>query len=414
MLAVFQSRQSGPEPLSASLRSSACSFIAFTTMFFCFSGGRLGEAEIKSLLASPYKTSNELCNCVDASFEIIPIKTFLSWGGAHLCTIQDEARFPHSPTSSKYLNAGGYIGAATNLAQMVREVRSFAEECQSSEVLRRTRECGSGEGNPDQYLFMKFFWANQDTVALDVHQSIFGNFIEIEKDICPDGWKPRCAVTPCCTTSDRIENFGRLAYRQYQTRGCGTFRRVVDVPGFDHPERVWANYLEGGAAADSEEEYSSSNEIYKTENDPPWNPPLNLGRTELQSYLQKKETYLMGSSEDSESETLTDISSDSEGNVKLKPNFKLSFNSTELSLSPTLHDKTNYPHQDIDLFNLPISWHGNGCGKWIYILSLDALSGQCPVVSHLAATEGRHRLKQDQEVLTRLENMQKRRWNDER
>ncbi|CAE8696682.1 unnamed protein product, partial [Polarella glacialis] len=32
---------------------------------------------------------------------------------------------------------------------------------------------------------------------------------------------------------------------------------------------------------------------------------------------------------------------------------------------------------------LPVSWHGNGAGKWLYLLALDRLSMRCPVVANL-------------------------------
>ena len=153
-----------------------------------------------------------------------------------------------------------------------------------------TRECGSGESNPDQYLFMKFFWESMDIAALDYHQLIFGNFIEIEQMPCPDGWKPRCAISPCCTLSDRIENFSNFMYNVYSVNECSVYRR-------DH---------------------------------------------------------------------------------------------------------------------LPIMWHGNGCGKWLYLLSLDQLSHKCTPVSQLSVTVVRDSIYEDNDMLQRLERMQKRRWHDER
>lgn len=65
-------------------------------------------------------------------------------------------------------------------------------------------------------------------------------------------------------------------------------------------------------------------------------------------------------------------------------------------------------------WNLPISWHGNGCGKWIFIMTLDALSWQCPVVAQLTSTLVRDQVMKDQEVMNKIEAMQKRRWDDVR
>lgn len=153
---------------------------------------------------------------------VVSSERLCGWGGAHLCTMEDAGRYPASPTTSKFLNAGGYVGSAQALTEMISTVISFVDECKFHP---ETRECGSGEGNPDQYMFMKYFWTHQDSVGLDNYQSIFGNFIEVERQACPDGWKPRCAIEPCCTRSDRIEAFSRIAHGLYETRGCSVYRR---------------------------------------------------------------------------------------------------------------------------------------------------------------------------------------------
>lgn len=197
--------------------------------------------------------------------------------------------------TSKYLNAGGYIGPADNLIHMISTVIEYAAECTSTEEMRKTRECGSGESNPDQYLFKKYFWGHQDVAILDYHQIIFGNYIEIEKAPCPDGWKPRCAITPCCTLSDRIENFHYFAHTMYEIDECSVWRKTTHRPQ-----------------------------------------------------------------------------------------------------------------------HLPVMWHGNGCGKWLYLLSLDQLSYKCTPVAQLSSTVVRDSIYEDNDMLNRLERLQKRRWNDER
>jgi len=180
----------------------------------------------------------------------------------------------------------------------VSEVIGYAEACQSAE-LRQTRECGSGESSPDQYLFKKYFWryggvgasekppavvsgstalsGEKKFIALDYYQSIFGNTIEIEQHACVDGWKPRCAIEPCCTQSDRIEHFGHLGYTKFLVRECSVFRRNEILP----PGAV------GGAAA--------------------------------------------GGSQSGDPGGVASV-------------------------------------------NLPITWHGNGCGKWLFLIALDQLS----------------------------------------
>merc|ERR1712194_319308 len=150
--------------------------------------------------------------------------------------------------------------------------------------------------------------------------------------------------------SDRIENFHNLTHEIYQTRGCSTFRREVDKV---IPE---SRNFRGG------EEY------------PPRNPSLRLGQLPQDRYMR--------------------------GEVK------------DLTMLATTSAVTQLPLPYE--YNLPVTWHGNGCGKWIYILSLDTMAQQCPMVAELATKQAKKRLREDQEVLEVVESNQKRRWNDER
>ncbi|CAD7943236.1 unnamed protein product [Amoebophrya sp. A120] len=325
------------------------------------------------------------------------------WGGAHLCTTEDEANFPNSPTLSKYLNAGGYLGSAGHLAAMIGVVMQFAAECQQ-EHLRKTRECGSGEGSPDQYLFMKYFWANQATSALDVWQTIFGNFIEVENLPCQDGWVPRCAVSPCCTRSDRIENFSPIAHGLYSTRGCSVFRQ-------------------------KEERLNSETA--------PEAPDLFLRRKQLEKWVQaggpmsdRGRSSIVGDSTSTHQEAGTTrvdkvevpgaagenvpAAAPSGGGHTVVPSTSSSsslYPDTDVRVGTPFEDETDEYQQP---WHLPISWHGNGCGKWIFIMSLDALSRQCPIVAQLTTILVRDQATNDREVLARIEAGQKRRWEDPR
>merc|ERR1712048_565047 len=146
---------------------------------------------------------------------------------------------------------GGYIGPAYALADMIFAVLEAKNAASGAE---REKSAES-----DQYFFKRYFWDNQDTIALDYNQSIFGNFLEVSKRSCESGWIPQCAFKPCCTESDNFYLMPELFYGHYEVRGCAVWR---------------------------------------------------------------------------------------DG-------------------------------------NLPISWHGNGAGKWLYLLSLDGLSRHCAIVANL-------------------------------
>jgi len=144
------------------------------------------------------------------------------WGGAYLCSVEEANRYPDSPTLSKFLNAGGYIGRAQDLLAMISEVmEKRSEHCDPNPD---SRYCGGPGGEADQYFFMLYFWNHLDTVALDYHHEIFGNFLEVGEYPCLNEWKPRCAVVPCCTESDDIKNFNQTYNARYKTKGCAVWR----------------------------------------------------------------------------------------------------------------------------------------------------------------------------------------------
>jgi len=151
------------------------------------------------------------------------------WGGAHLCSREDEARYPAAPTDSKYLNAGGYLGPAALLEAIIREVLRTAESAKRDAALgdlrAKTTATDAAGGETDQYFFKLYFWQHPEVVALDYHQSIFGNFLEVESSPCYDGWQPRCAVQPCCTLSDSFKRFRETFYGNYQVKACSIWRR---------------------------------------------------------------------------------------------------------------------------------------------------------------------------------------------
>merc|ERR1712039_241389 len=53
------------------------------------------------------------------------------WGGAHMCSDEDDATYPKAPTDSKYLNAGGYIGPAAALDKIITRVLQMASQAKS-------------------------------------------------------------------------------------------------------------------------------------------------------------------------------------------------------------------------------------------------------------------------------------------
>ncbi|CAK9010243.1 unnamed protein product [Durusdinium trenchii] len=147
---------------------------------------------------------------------IMSTERLCGWGGAKFCSIEDEARYPEAPTDSKYLNAGGYIGPAEALQDMI------------SAVLRM-KSTATGEHRQkgqlsDQYFFKLYFWDHQDKIALDYHQLIFGNFLEIANRPCESDWAPVCAVKPCCTESDNFRRFHQLFFSRYKVKGCAVWR----------------------------------------------------------------------------------------------------------------------------------------------------------------------------------------------
>lgn len=160
------------------------------------SGGVDGQGPWKPIVAS----SERLCG----------------WGGAKLCSDEDERRYPDSPTDSKYLNAGGYLGPADAISTMITAVLELKENARGD-----VREKGR---DSDQYFFKRYFWEHQDMIALDYNQSIFGNFLEVVNRPCENDWVPQCAKRPCCTESDNFRHFHKLFYGRYQVRGCAVWR----------------------------------------------------------------------------------------------------------------------------------------------------------------------------------------------
>lgn len=139
------------------------------------------------------------------------------WGGAKLCSEEDEARYPESPTDSKYLNAGGYMGPAGALSEMIDDVLLRKESADEVDT-----EKGR---DSDQYFFKRYFWDNKHMIALDYGQTIFGNFLEIVNKLCENDWVPLCAVKPCCTESDHFKTFHSTFYGRYDVRRCSVWRQ---------------------------------------------------------------------------------------------------------------------------------------------------------------------------------------------
>jgi len=147
---------------------------------------------------------------------VVSSERLCGWGGAKLCSDEEEKRYPPSPTDSKYLNAGGYIGPADALATMINAVIELKETA-VGEQEEKARES-------DQYFFKRFFWDHQDMIALDYHQRIFGNFLEVVNKPCDNDWVPQCAVMPCCTESDNFREFHKLFYGRYKVQDCAVWR----------------------------------------------------------------------------------------------------------------------------------------------------------------------------------------------
>lgn len=153
------------------------------------------------------------------------------WGGAHLCSEEDLARYPEATTDSRYLNAGGYIGPPGLLAEILGAVLGLAASARHHAGMGDLRAKTTAEdavgGETDQYFFKLYFWEHPDVVVLDYHQIIFGNFLEVEPHPCYDGWKPRCAMEPCCTVSDNFTRFHEVFYGNYEVRGCSIWRSLA-------------------------------------------------------------------------------------------------------------------------------------------------------------------------------------------
>lgn len=152
------------------------------------------------------------------------------WGGGHICSDQDDSRYPQAPTDSKYLNAGGYIGPAPALLRILQWVLAKAtavrEGKTGSDPLRwKTTAQDAIAGETDQYFFKMYFWEHPESVTLDYHQYIFGNFVEVEGAVCRDGWRPRCSMQPCCTVSDSFRRFQEIFYGNYRIETCALWRK---------------------------------------------------------------------------------------------------------------------------------------------------------------------------------------------
>eukprot|EP00927_Polykrikos_kofoidii_P059952 TRINITY_DN5503_c0_g3_i1.p1 TRINITY_DN5503_c0_g3~~TRINITY_DN5503_c0_g3_i1.p1 ORF type:complete len:985 (-),score=157.67 TRINITY_DN5503_c0_g3_i1:568-3522(-) len=151
------------------------------------------------------------------------------WGGGFMCSEEDVARYPEAPTDSRFLNAGGYIGPAASIDRILASVLDMVERAKKDTALgllrAKTDAQDSAGGETDQYFFKLFFWEHPDVVVLDYRQAIFGNFLEVERKECGDGWKPRCAFEPCCTVSDSFRRFNEVFYGNYEVRNCAIWRQ---------------------------------------------------------------------------------------------------------------------------------------------------------------------------------------------
>lgn len=148
---------------------------------------------------------------------VMSTERLCGWGGAKFCSPEDEARYPEAPTDSKYLNAGGYIGPAEALSEMISAVLQMKRTA--------TGEHKEKGRMSDQYFFKLYFWDHQDRIALDYHQSIFGNFLEISNRPCESDFAPICAVKPCCTESDNFRRFHQIFFSRYKVKGCAVWRK---------------------------------------------------------------------------------------------------------------------------------------------------------------------------------------------
>lgn len=160
---------------------------------------------------------------------IFSTERLCGWGGAHLCSDEDEARYPEAPTDSKYLNAGGYIGPAAVLERIISDVLEMAQTAKTNAELgdlrAKTTAENSAGGETDQYFFKVYFWTHPEVVAMDYYQGIFGNFLEVKRQPCENGWRPQCAFQPCCTESDEFRRFHEVFYGKYEVRECAVWRQ---------------------------------------------------------------------------------------------------------------------------------------------------------------------------------------------
>ncbi|CAJ1403440.1 unnamed protein product [Effrenium voratum] len=161
----------------------------------------------------------------EGSLEVVfSSERLCGWGGGHICSEEDDARYPQGPTDSKYLNAGGYIGPARALVRILRWVLNAAAR-RDGELRQKTTAQDATGGETDQYFFKMYFWEHPELVTLDYHQSIFGNFVEVEAVACHDGWRPRCSMQPCCTVSDSFRRLHEVFYGNYRIAGCALWRK---------------------------------------------------------------------------------------------------------------------------------------------------------------------------------------------
>jgi len=164
--------------------------------------------------------ANGVAGTSDASLRrpiVASTERLCGWGGARLCSDEEEQRYPMAPTDSKYLNAGGYLGPSEALSEMITTVLRMKENA-TGEEMEKARDS-------DQYFFKRYFWDHQGLIALDYNQSIFGNFLEVVNRRCENDWLPQCAVRPCCTESDNFRRFHKIFHGRYEVRGCAVWRQ---------------------------------------------------------------------------------------------------------------------------------------------------------------------------------------------
>ena len=205
------------------------------------------------------------------------------------------------------------------------------------------------------------------SVTLDYYQSIFGNFVEVEGTACHDGWRPRCSMQPCCT-----------AALTHSVRGLWFFSWVADWLDNQVYTRSQSNDQRSGSSFCVSLQACQLTWIHKH--------TLYI-YIYIHGFINWALLRLVTASVDSMkfSMATTELRLVPCGGKIIFPLPGMDARLTQTCLGGSQGGQAKFTVLDLERISQTSlsKSQGNGAGKWLWLLSLEELSRNCPFVANL-------------------------------